>query len=116
MNNLVAFVTGGASGLGRATVRHLLRQGARGCYVLDTQKVASEDQQSNLESVQGDVSKPEDVERALEDCVKKFGHLNTTINCAGVAIAFKIFNFNNNTPHDLTEFRKLFEVRKLKKS
>ena len=111
MNNLVAFVTGGASGLGRATVRHLLQQSTvRGCYVLDMQKVAADDRHTNLASVQGDVSKPEDVERALDDCVQKFGHLNAAVNCAGVAIAFKIFNFNNNTPHDLTEFKKLLEV------
>jgi 3-hydroxyacyl-CoA dehydrogenase/3-hydroxy-2-methylbutyryl-CoA dehydrogenase len=111
MNNLVAFVTGGASGLGRATARHLLSKGARACYVLDTQKIASDDKMDNLHGFQGDVSRPEDVEKALEDCVSKFGHVNAAINCAGVAIAFKIFNFNTNTPHDLTEFRKLLEVR-----
>lgn len=110
MNNLVAFVTGGASGLGRATVRHLLNKGARACYVLDTQKVSAEDVSDQLQGFQGDVSRPEDVEMALTDCVSKFGHVNAAVNCAGVAIAFKIFNFNTNTPHDLAEFRKLLEV------
>ena len=37
LNNLVAFVTGGASGLGRGTIKHLLDKGARGCFVIDKQ-------------------------------------------------------------------------------
>lgn len=110
LKNVVAFVTGGASGLGQATIRHLLKQGARGCYAFDTQRLPADDRPANLHSFQGDVSDPAQVEQALDDCVQKFGRLSVTVNCAGVAIAFKIFNFNKNVPHDLDEFRKLFEV------
>ena len=33
---------------------------------------------------------------ALNNTKEKFGKLNVTVNCAGIGVAFKTYNFNKN--------------------
>lgn len=110
MNRIVAFVTGGASGLGAATVSHLLKKGAAGCYVFDTQRYQNPDKLKNVHSFQGTVENEEQVSKALEDCYDKFKKINLVVNCAGVSIAFKMFNFNTNQPQNKADFDKVLNV------
>ena len=51
-----------------------------------------------------DVTKPEDVEEALGRTKDKFGRLDTAVNCAGIGVAFKTYNFNKKTAHKLEDF------------
>lgn len=110
MNKIVAFVTGGASGLGAATVSHLIKKGAAGCYVLDTQRYQNLEQFGNVHSFQGSVQDDDHVNQALEDCYQKFKKINLVVNCAGVSVAFKIFNFNVNQPQGKVDFEKVINV------
>ena len=50
-----------------------------------------------------DVSKEEDVLKALE----KAKGLNAVVNCAGIGVAFKTYNFNKNVAHSLDDFVKV---------
>ena len=37
----------------------------------------------------------------------KFGRLDATVNCAGIGVAFKVYNFNKNRAHSLEDFNKV---------
>ena len=54
-----------------------------------------------------DVTKPEDVESALQRTKGKFGRLDAAVNCAGIGVAFKTYNFNKKKPHQLDDFLKV---------
>ena len=51
-----------------------------------------------------DVTRPEDVEEALSRTKDKFGRLDAAVNCAGIGVAFKTYNFNKKKAHKLEEF------------
>lgn len=111
LNGLVAFVSGGASGLGKATLIHLLKKGARACYAFDKQALSlDQDYGTQVGSAIGDIRSEDDVKQALDDCVSKFGKIDAIINCAGVGIAFRVFNFNRNAPHALKDFKDVIEI------
>lgn len=87
---IVIFVTGGASGLGEATVRMLHAKGAS-VAVADMNDerlamLASELKERYL-SIKCDVTKEQDVKAAVEKTVETFGALHVALACAGVAWA-----------------------------
>lgn len=91
-----ALVTGGASGIGRATVRFLLRDGF-GVLVADVNPtvgerlltdLAGEAGPDRLRFVPADVSSEPDVQRAVTATVETFGALDCVVNNAGVGGAF----------------------------
>lgn len=108
LQNTVAFVTGGASGLGHGTVRRLLDQGIKGIVSFDLKKGNFSHQR--LHSIEGDVTREDDVEKALDECLNKFGAINAVVNCAGVAHAQRIYDHRKNKVHPLDAFKKVIEV------
>ena len=36
-----------------------------------------------------------------------FGRLDATVNCAGIGVAFKVYNFNKERAHSLEDFAKV---------
>jgi len=110
LKGVVGLVTGGASGLGRATVERFVREGARVTMVdLPTSQGAEVAKAlgENCIFAPTDITKPEDVEAALTLTKDTFGRLDATINCAGIGVAFKVYNFNKNKAHSLEDFVKL---------
>lgn len=106
--NTVAFVTGGGSGLGLGTVKRLLDQGIKGIVAFDLKKGSySHDKLMNIE---GDVLNESDVEKALTECEQKFGNIGAVINCAGVALATRIYDHRKDKIHPLDAFRRVIEV------
>jgi NAD(P)-dependent dehydrogenase (short-subunit alcohol dehydrogenase family) len=87
----VALVTGAGSGMGRATAVLLAKRGnavalvGRRATKLD--EVVAEIQEAGGQAlaIPGDVSKAEDVERAVAETVEHFGGLHYAVNNAGVA-------------------------------
>ncbi|CAK1588187.1 unnamed protein product [Parnassius mnemosyne] len=110
---LVCIITGGASGLGRATAELLVKQGGRITICdlptspgPDTAKQLGE----NAAFVPVDVTSEKDVKNALQTTMDKFGRLDVAVNCAGIASASRIYNFKKNQPFDLKLFQKTIEV------
>jgi NAD(P)-dependent dehydrogenase (short-subunit alcohol dehydrogenase family) len=84
----VAYVTGGAGGIGRAVVERYLAEGARGVVVLDRDDAALRSlAQAHPERVgvlEGDVREAASHERAVALALERFGRLDVTVGNAGV--------------------------------
>jgi 3-hydroxyacyl-CoA dehydrogenase/3-hydroxy-2-methylbutyryl-CoA dehydrogenase len=65
---------------------------------------------SNAAFVPMDVTSESDIIEALSVAKKKFGGLQVAVNCAGIAVAIKTYNFNKKTPHNLEAFSKVMNV------
>ncbi|KAI9555176.1 hypothetical protein GHT06_017691 [Daphnia sinensis] len=113
LKGVVALVTGGASGLGRATVERIVRQGGQVvlCDLPTSQgsQVAA-GMSGNVIFAPTDVSSEKDVMNAISVTKEKFGKLDVAVNCAGIGVAFKTYNFNKNLPHKLEDFTKVLMV------
>jgi len=102
----VALVTGGASGLGAATVRRLTRSGAKAVIVdRDEDKGAAMAAElgDSAVFVKTDVTEPAQVQAAI-DQAKSLGTLRIAVNCAGVGWVARTLN-REGEPHDLELFK-----------
>ncbi len=81
----VAFVTGGARGIGEAVARTLTHHGAR-VVVADTEREAGEAVAADLGGyfVGLDVRDPVTVDAAIAEAVRWGGRLDIAVNCAGI--------------------------------
>jgi len=83
----IGIITGAGSGIGRACAITMAREGARVALVGRRkdriEKVAHEIGDPAL-AIQADVSKTSEINRLLEETVKRFGGLNFLLNNAGV--------------------------------
>jgi len=89
----VAVITGGSSGIGRATVAKFLHEGAKvviadldtdgGQAVVDEARAAGHGE--NISVIATDVSKYDDVAAAVAHAVATFGRLDVMFNNAGIA-------------------------------
>lgn len=57
-----------------------------------------------------DVSSEKDVTEALNAAKAKFGRLDVAVNCAGIGIAVRTYNFKKNAPHRLEDFARVITV------
>ena len=92
----VAIITGGASGIGRATALTFLREGARvvigdlnEASIAETTALAKADGRADrLASRRADISAERDVAALVELAVERFGGLDCMFNNAGIGGAF----------------------------
>ncbi|MGP4059413.1 3-hydroxyacyl-CoA dehydrogenase [Halobacillus sp. H74] len=111
IKHVVAVVTGGASGLGEATVRQIVGRGGRAVIVDrdDTKGVQlSAELGAGVLFVQADVTSANDINRMLDQAIESFGHINAVVNCAGIVIGEKVAG--RDGPHELDTFSKVLEV------
>jgi NAD(P)-dependent dehydrogenase (short-subunit alcohol dehydrogenase family) len=104
-----AIVTGGASGLGAATVRALAAAGAS-VVILDLQEEAGHDLADELGDgtlfVRTDVTSEEQVATAVDAAESP---LRVAVNCAGIGSAGRTIG-RDGSPASLDAFRKVIEV------
>lgn len=103
VKNKVVLVTGGASGLGGATVEHLYKNGAK-VVIADLQEKAGATLANRLGDnalfVRTDVTDENSVRAALDATEDKFGDLHILVNCAGISIAQKVLGKNKTMSLD----------------
>ena len=112
INQTVALVTGGGSGLGEATTRMLAAKGGQ-VVILDLAKshgqAIAQELGGNVLFLEGDVTNEEQVAVAVDRAVAAFGAVHVVVNCAGIATAGKTVG-KNDQPLDLAPFRRTIEV------
>lgn len=111
ISDAVVLVTGGASGLGEATVRRLVGKGAK-AVVVDMQAEKGEALVKELGSdvvfAETDVTDSSQVDAAVA-AATEMGDLRVAVNCAGIGWAQRTIG-RDGSPHDLEVFRKVIEV------
>ena len=96
LNDKVALITGGDSGIGRSVAVHFAREGANIAIVyldedvdaIETQKMVEAEGKSCL-LIKGDVKNPSFCRKAVETTVKEFGKINILVNNAGMQVPQK---------------------------
>jgi NAD(P)-dependent dehydrogenase (short-subunit alcohol dehydrogenase family) len=109
IDGIVALVTGGASGLGGATVRALAEKGAR-VAILDR---PNSDGAAVAKEVGGiftpaDVTSAEAVAAAVAQTVERYGTVHVAVNCAGTGTAMRTVTREGPMPLEL--FRTVIEI------
>ncbi|WP_153162742.1 3-hydroxyacyl-CoA dehydrogenase [Zoogloea sp. 1C4] len=107
----VFIVTGGASGLGEATVRNLHAGGAK-VVIADVGVVKGETLAAQLGDrvafIKTDITSEADGKAAVDLAVSRFGALHGLINCAGVGPAWKVLG--KDGPHPLDNFARTVNI------
>jgi NAD(P)-dependent dehydrogenase (short-subunit alcohol dehydrogenase family) len=110
INNNAFVVTGGASGLGEATVRRLVGAGGK-VVIADVQSergaALAQELGGATRFVRCDVAREEDAQAAVA-AAQAFGELRGLVNCAGVAIGEK--TLGKEGPHALASFLRVITI------
>ncbi|MFP3358811.1 SDR family NAD(P)-dependent oxidoreductase [Planococcus citreus] len=107
-----AIVTGGASGLGEATVRHIAENGGR-AVIFDlneerAQQVMADFGEGQVSYFGTDVTNALQVEENVRMAVGQLGHVNLLVNCAGIGTPGKVVS--KGQPLALERFEQVIQV------
>ena len=96
-------VTGGASGLGGATVDMVVNAGGR-AVILDLNETVGRQKAAQhgerVRFVKADVTSEADVQRAIDVAVRDLGGLHAVVNAAGIAVAERVLPKGGVQPLD----------------
>lgn len=107
----VALVSGGASGLGEATVRRFVELGGRAVIVdrnADRGAKLAIELGDRATFVEADVTNAEQIQAAVDEAIS-MGSLRAAINCAGVGIGVRTVG-KDGSPHDLEAFSTVISI------
>ena len=103
LENAVALITGGSSGIGRAVAQSLAASGARVAITgRDQRRLSETAKQLGVHAILADVAVEADVERTYREVMEKFGDLDILVNNAGSGV------FKNLVDFDRKEFEAVF--------
>ena len=110
LEGMTALVTGAASGLGEATARALLADGANVALFDRSDKVVdlATSLGSHARGYAVDVTDPAGVSDAIARILSQWGALHCAVSCAGIGTAAKIVG--RQGPLDLAEFSRTIQV------
>ncbi|MBN2040799.1 MAG: SDR family oxidoreductase [Spirochaetes bacterium] len=104
----MAIITGGGTGIGAATTRRFIAEGAKVCIAGRRENVLQELVKSLPSDTgvmcKGDVSEPRDIERIIRTALDFGGRIDILVNNAGMGTGGSV------TDADLDEWRKTLEV------
>ncbi len=109
LENKVALITGGAGGIGKATAKQFINEGARVMLIDlkedELKKVQEELKSDNVYYIAADVSKTEEVKKYAQKAEEFFGKVDVFFNNAGVEGPVK-----PTTDYPVEEFDKVMGV------
>ena len=112
IEGITAVVTGGASGLGRATVERLVKNGAAKVVIADLPSTSGETVAKELgDAVQfmaADVRSPEEMSAALAAAADA-GPLRAVVHCAGRGGPVRVVN-KDGSPGSLQAYSEIVEI------
>lgn len=107
LNNKVAVITGGASGLGRATAEMVINQGGKvALFDLNEELVANTAAElgDNAAPFVVNVTEEASVQAGVDGVVKKFGAIHVNVNCAGIGAASRTLTRDGAMPLKMFNF------------
>jgi NAD(P)-dependent dehydrogenase (short-subunit alcohol dehydrogenase family) len=109
LSGAAAIVTGGGSGLGRATAEALAAKGAK-VAVFDLNPGAAEEAAKTVGGVAlvGDVADEASATAAIGRAAAAHGAARVLVNCAGIGVAKRVVG--RGGPHPLQDFEKVIRV------
>ena len=109
INNIAAIVTGGGSGLGKATAVALSNAGAK-VTIIDCDEAAAKAVADDIGGIAcfADVTDSDQVATAISVGEKHHGVAQICVNCAGIAPGKRIVG--KQGPMDLADFEKVIAV------
>lgn len=112
-SRLVCYITGAASGLGRATALRLAKNGAK-VLIADLPNSAGDAVVSEIGADSAifhptDVTNTNDIQQGVQLAKEKFGQINVLVNCAGIGVAKKVLG-KDGKAHPLEDFNKVIQV------
>lgn len=112
ISGISAVVTGGASGLGLATVRRFLAEGAGSVVIADLEssdgKKVAEELGENVHFVPADVRDPDGIGAAL-DAAEEAGPVRAVVHCAGRGGPVRLVG-KDGQPGSLEEYREIVDI------
>jgi NAD(P)-dependent dehydrogenase (short-subunit alcohol dehydrogenase family) len=109
LKQVKALVTGGVSGLGLATVRHILANGGKAVMLdINDEAGAAAEAELGARYIRTDVTSEAGVVEAVEQAVAANGGLNAAVNCAGIIGAGRVLG--REAPMALDFFRNTIMV------
>lgn len=90
LENKVALITGGTAGLGRATVKRFLDEGAKVVFTYGHNRATADSLLAECEgreisAIQADVTNSASVQNAINFVVEKYGRIDILVNNAGLS-------------------------------
>ena len=105
----ITLVTGGASGLGKATVISLLKKGAKPILAdLPSDEAKQVAKEVGAYFAPMDVTSSDQVKNVLKGIQQKVGNIAICVNCAGIASAE--MTLGKDGPHDFDVYKSTIEV------
>ena len=107
----IALVTGGASGLGAACVRHFVEHDAQVVIAdLDHERggLLAQELGDSTHFIQTDVTNEQQVQTAVQTALDTFGELHILVNCAGIARGER--TIGRGGPHTLALFEQIVKI------
>ncbi|MYB36822.1 MAG: 3-hydroxyacyl-CoA dehydrogenase [Gammaproteobacteria bacterium] len=111
LNDRVAVITGGASGLGRATADTIVAAGGKVALVdLNESLVqqAAEELGDSAAAFVANVTEADSVQTAIDGVMERFGAIHINVNCAGIGAAAR--TVGRDGPLDLAAFSFVIQV------